>query len=247
MNIQVLTYSIIATIAISLVSLSGILLLGLGKKRIDKFLFFMISFSAGTLMGGAFFHLLPESLEGASEPANILQIAVLGFVVFYILERILRWHHCHDEDCEVHKILGYQNLFGDGLHNFLDGLIIVSSFFIDVKLGLAVTLSVALHEIPQEISDFGVLLYSGFSRLKAVAYNLASALLSVAGALIGFFLIEHTENIAKLLLPFAAGGFIYIAASDMIPELHKERDLKKSTAAFLFFVLAIAMMRIFVD
>jgi zinc and cadmium transporter len=241
---NVLLYSVIATILISLISLAGVLLLGFGRKKIDKFLFFLISFSAGTLMGGAFFHLLPEGLEEMGDAISVFEIAIFGFIIFYIMERVLRWHHCHEEDCQVHKVLGYQNLFGDGVHNFLDGLIIVSAFFVDTGLGIAVTLSVALHEIPQEISDFGVLLYSGFSRSKAILFNLASALLAVVGAVVGFFLIESTETIAGFLLPLAAGGFLYIAASDMVPELHKEKNLKKSLAAFLFFVAAIIMMRL---
>lgn len=240
-------YALAATFLISLISLLGAVVFGIGRHKIEKILFFMISFSAGSLMGGAFFHLLPESLDGANDLQGVFQVAIVGFVVFYIMERILRWHHCHEEDCETHKVIGYQNLLGDGVHNFLDGLIIVSSFYVDKNLGMAVTFSVALHEIPQEISDFGVLLYSGFSKSKAIFYNLLSALLAVLGAILGFLAIEKTEAIAQFLLPFAAGGFIYISASDMIPELHKEKSLKKSLVAFMFFILAIVMMRLMAD
>lgn len=239
--------AIVATFLISLISLTGAIIFGIGKKRIEKFLFFIISFSAGSLMGGAFFHLLPESLEKNENVQDVFRVVIIGFVVFYIMERILRWHHCHDEKCETHKVIGYQNLLGDGVHNFLDGLIIISAFYIDKNLGIAVSISVALHEIPQEISDFGVLLYSGFSRSKAIYYNLISSTLAILGAIAGFMLIEKTDAIAQFLLPFAAGGFIYISASDMIPELHKEKNLKKSFIAFLFFISAIIMMGLLAD
>jgi zinc and cadmium transporter len=236
------TEVIIATLLISLISLSGAIFLIIGREKIKKILFFVISFSAGSLMGGAFFHLIPESLEKAGDPLEVSKLIIAGFILFYIIERVLRWHHCHDEHCETHKIIGYQNLLGDGVHNFLDGLIIASSFFVDRNLGVVVTISVALHEIPQEISDFGVLLYSGFSQSRAIFYNLLSALFAVLGAILGFLAIERVETIAQFLLPFAAGGFIYISASDMIPELHKEKSFRKSFIAFIFFMAAILMM-----
>lgn len=238
---QVLLYAVIATLLISLISLMGIFVLGIGKDRLEKVLFFFISFSTGSLMGGAFFHLLPESLE-QSEPLSTFKIVLVGFIMFYILERILRWHHCHEEDCDTHGTIGYQNLLGDALHNILDGLIIVSAFAASVPLGISVTLSVALHEIPQEISDYGVLLYSGFSKSKAVLYNVLSALMAVVSAIVGYFLIEKIDALQAFLLPLAAGGFIYIAASDLIPELHKERSLRKSILAFVFFLAALGMM-----
>lgn len=238
---HVLLYSIIATTIISFISLVGVFTLGLGKNRLQTILFYSISFSTGSLLGGAFFHLLPESLEKLS-PLRTFQIVLGGFVMFYILEKVLRWHHCHDEDCHAHQTIGYQNIFGDGLHNIIDGLIVVSSFAVSVPLGISVTLSVILHEIPQEISDFGVLLYSGFSKKKAIVYNLLSALLAVASAVVGYLLIERLESMVSVLLPLAAGGFIYIAASDLIPELHKERSFSKSTIAFGFFLAAIGMM-----
>jgi zinc and cadmium transporter len=193
-------------------------------------------------MGGAFFHLIPESLA-SNPPAIVFQSTIIGFIIFFILEKVLHWHHCQDQHCDEHKILGFQNLFGDALHNFIDGLIIVAAFSVDINLGIVTTLSVALHEIPQEISDFGVLLYSGFSKKKAILYNLLSALFSVLGALIGYLLILNTEQITRWLIPIAAGGFIYIAASDLIPELNKERDFTKSLLSLIFFILALLTLR----
>ncbi|MFO7807411.1 MAG: ZIP family metal transporter [Candidatus Moraniibacteriota bacterium] len=238
---MVLLYSIIAALAVSLISLLGVFTLALGEKRLKNILFFFISFSAGSLIGGAFFHLLVESLE-KSPALRVFEYAIIGFIIFFILEKILHWHHCHKKNCKEHKILGLQNLFGDGIHNFIDGLVIVSAFSVDVKLGVTVSLSVALHEIPQEISDFGVLLYSGFSKGKALLFNLLSAVLAVVGALAGYFLISRVDSLVQVLLPLAAGGFIYIAASDLIPEINKEKAPKRNILSFIFFLLAILMM-----
>jgi zinc and cadmium transporter len=193
------------------------------------------------LIGGAFFHLLVESLEKA--PALLVfKYALAGFVLFFALEKFLHWHHCHKNSCKEKKVLGLQNLFGDAIHNFIDGLVIVSAFAADVNLGLAVSLSVALYEIPQELGDFGVLLYSGFSKAKALFFNLFSAFLAIIGALAGYVLISQTESIIKFLLPLAAGGFIYIAASDLIPEINKEKNLKKSVLSIIFFLTAVFVM-----
>jgi len=240
---QALFYSLLAALSVSAISLIGILVIGTSKKKLEAVLFYLVSFSAGSLLGGAFFHLLPEALEDA-DALGVFEVVLVGFLLFFVLERVLRWRHCHKIDCDTHKILGYQNLAGDGIHNFIDGLIIISAFFVDVSLGFAVTLSVILHEIPQEIGDFGVLLYSGFSKMKAIVFNLLSALLSIVGVLVGFVLITRIESVVGLLLPFAAGGFLYIAASDLIPELHREKDVKKSLIASIFFALAILFMLI---
>jgi len=145
--------SLIAAIVVSLISLVGVLVLPL-EKRFSKLLLFLVSFSAGGLLGGAFFHLLPEALEASGK--NVFIFALIGFTAFFILERVLRWRHCHEVDCENHKHLGYLNLIGDVFHNLLDGIIIVSAFSVNTSLGLTITLSIVLHEIPQEVGDFGV-------------------------------------------------------------------------------------------
>lgn len=239
-----LIYALLATLIVSLISLIGIITLLIKQKHLNKILFFFISFSAGSLLGGAFFHLIPESLE-KSTASFVFQLVLIGFITFFILEKILHWHHCQNDHCQEHKkVLGLQNLAGDALHNFIDGLIIISAFYIDFNLGLITTASVILHEIPQEISDFGVLIYSGFSKTKALYYNLISALMAVLGTIIGYFLIIKIEQIAQWLIPITAGGFIYIAASDLIPEINKERKLSKSTLSLIFFLLALLIMKI---
>ena len=238
---SVLLLSFFFVLIISLISLIGVIIFVFKNKNIEKFLFYIISFSAGTLLGGAFFHLIPEALED-NETKGVFILIVIGFSFFYLMERFMRWHHCHKEDCQTHKILGYQNLCGDGIHNFIDGLIIISAFSVSVELGIAISLSVILHEIPQEIGDFGVLLYSGFTMKKALFFNFLSALSALLGVLIGYFLITRTEGLINILLPFAAGGFIYIASADLIPELHREKNIKKSFTAFVLFLTAIAVM-----
>jgi zinc and cadmium transporter len=240
----VLWNAILAGVIVSFISFSGVLVLIVTQKEIQQeLLLLLVSFSAGALMGGAFFHLIPEALEEL-DSLTMSKLIVLGFSLFYLLERGMRWHHCHKKDCNTHKVLGYQNLIGDGLHNFIDGLAIIAAFSNNVALGWIVLVSIASHEIPQEIGDFGVLLYSGFSKAKALLFNFLSALTSLAGIFIGYFLISKISSLVSFLLPLAAGGFIYIAASDLIPELHREKSLRKSVLAFGMFIAAIGMMLI---
>lgn len=229
--------AIIATLIVSSISLFGIIFISIKEEKLKKILLLLVGFSAGAMMGGAFLHILPEAGEKL-EIKSLGVLLIIGFCLFFLIERILHWQHCHEGKCDVHTF-AYTNLIGDGIHNFIDGLIIVSSFIVDFHLGIATTVAVILHEIPQEISDYAVLLYAGFTKKKALLFNFISAILAVLGAIAGYFLFNVTENLAVYLLPFAAGGFIYIAASDLIPELHKEKDLTKSLLSFLVFCLGI--------
>ena len=237
-----LTYALLSALIISFLSLIGILSLAISDKFLNKILILLVSLSAGSLMGGAFFHLIPETL---TECRNFLSPSVYiltGFCVFFMLERILRWHHCHKIGCEIHPPLGHLNLVGDGVHNIIDGLVIIAAFTISPKLGIPVALSIAFHEIPQEIGDFGVLLYAGFKKSKALFYNFLTALSVILGVILGYFLLGRIESVNQFLLPFAAGSFIYIAASDLIPELHKEINLAKSLLIFLIFLIGLILM-----
>ncbi|KKQ38430.1 MAG: Zinc/iron permease [Candidatus Roizmanbacteria bacterium GW2011_GWA2_37_7] len=235
-----LIYIIASTFLISLASLIGVFTLSIKEKTLSKFLLFLISLSAGALMGGAFLHLLPEASEKLNN-GNMYPIVLFSFVLFFLIEKLLHWRHCHKKNCQVHTF-GYMNLFGDAVHNFIDGLVIASTFIIDVKLGIITSFVIALHEIPQEIGDFGVLLYSEFSRKKALLANFLVALTAVFGGIFGYFLSFQIENITSYLLPFAAGGFIYIAASDLMPEIRKEASLKKSMLSFGVFLLGLVIM-----
>ncbi len=230
----------ISTFLISLISFIGIFTLALKEKFLEKIVLFLVSLSAGALMGGAFLHLLPESVE-LREGLDVFLFVLVGFVLFFLIEKILHWRHCHKGECEVHTFT-YMNLIGDSIHNFIDGLIMATSFVVSIPLGMTTTMAIALHEIPQEIGDFGVLIYGGFSKKKALILNFLVALTAVLGGLIGFFISNMVDDVKLFILPFAAGGFLYIAASDLIPEIRKETSLKKSMICFGIFILGISIM-----
>jgi len=235
-----LTGSLIATLVVSLASLSGLPLIYLGLKRIAGFTSFLVAFAAGALMGGAFLHLLPE----ASEKIEILSVSwciLIGLVVFFILERLLRWRHCHEEACEVHPV-GYLNLIGDCLHNFLDGVIIAAAFLESTHLGVAVTVVILAHEVPQEIGDLGVLMHSGLTLPRAVVLNLFVALTAILGTVAGYYSFEALRGFIPYVLAISAGGFLYISACDLIPELHKERRQGRAWLALALFILGIGLM-----
>ncbi len=229
-----------STILISLISLLGVIFIALNENALQNLLLVMVGLAAGGLMGGALFHLLPESLEHAKSMTVFLYTG-LGFVLFFLLERVFFWRHCHEGKCDVHAFT-YLSVLGDGIHNFVDGVTIAVSFSLSLSLGLFAALAIILHEIPQEIGDFAILVYGGFSKLKALLLNFMTACTAVIGALIGFFFASYAANLSLVFLPFAAGGFLYIASSDLIPELHKERDFKKSNLSFVFFLLGLLVM-----
>ncbi len=235
-----LTYTILTTFAIALIAFIGVFTLAMREQLLNKILIILVSFSAGALMGGAFLHLLPESIEKSGD-ANILLFVLVGFVLFFIIEKVLHWRHCHKGKCDVHTF-HYMNLIGDSVHNFIDGLIIAASFIVSIPLGLTTTIAIAAHEIPQEIGDFGVLIYGGFEKKKAIVLNFIVALTVVAGGVVGYFISKSIEQVAVYLLPFAAGGFIYIAATDLVPEIKKELDIKKSMATIFVFICGILIM-----
>ena len=235
-----LMYIILTTFAIALIAFIGVFALAMKEQLLNKILIILVSLSAGALMGGAFLHLLPESIEKSGN-ANILIFVLVGFVLFFIIEKVLHWRHCHKGKCDVHTF-HYMNLIGDSVHNFIDGLIIAASFIVSIPLGLTTTIAIAAHEIPQEIGDFGVLIYGGFEKKKAIVLNFIVALTVVAGGVVGYFISKSIEQVAVYLLPFAAGGFIYIAATDLVPEIKKELDIKKSMATIFVFICGILIM-----
>jgi zinc and cadmium transporter len=236
---MVLLWVLAVTVLNSLLALAGAVTLGMKRESLDKVLFALVGFSAGALLGGAFFHLIAESIE--EMPAlEAFYLVFAGFILFFLIERLLHWHHCHEGHCDVHAF-SYLILFGDAIHNFIDGLVIAASFIASVPMGLATSFAVLSHELPQELGDFGVMVYGGFSRKKALLYNLLAQMTSILGGILGFYVLAGT-GIAMYLLPFAAGGFIYISASDLIPELHKQASLRKTMAAFAFFIMGSALM-----
>lgn len=235
-----LLFILISTFLVSLISLIGVITLAVREKFLKAILFSLVAFSAGALIGGAFLHLIPEAIEKAGVDAVFIFV-ISGFVLFFLLEKYFYWRHCHDGICHMHTFT-YLNLIGDALHNFIDGLVIAGSFSISVQVGIFTTFLVIIHEIPQELGDFGVLIYGGFSKQKALFYNFLTALTAFGGAIAGYIISHKIQSFSYILLALTAGGFIYIASADLVPEIHKETDLKKSGLSLVFFFFGIILM-----
>lgn len=235
--------TLLSALSISAVSLVGVSILFLRAHILRGISFFLLAFAAGALLGTAFLHLLPEAIEEYEITANTLAIALAGFLLFFVAEKLLHLHHSHREEDEHRtRSLGILTLLGDGIHNFLDGLIIGIAFLVDVQLGVVAAAAVALHEIPQELAEFGVLLYAGFTKKRALLFNFLSASTVVFGAAIGFWLGEVLETIILPVIMLAVGTFLYVAASDFVPEIQREKGEKRSIELMLVFILGILTM-----
>jgi len=240
--LQVWTYSLVSVFLVSLVAIVGLVSLSVKTEKLKKILIYFISFSAGALFGDAFIHLLPELAEDGIVLGVSLSI-IFGIVLFFSLEKVIHWRHCHMPTTKTHvHPFAYMNLFGDALHNFIDGLIIAASYIVSIPAGVATTIAVLLHEIPQEIGDFGVLVYAGFSKGKAVLMNFFTALTAVLGVVVALLLSGWFAGIEQYFIGIAIGGFLYIAGSDLIPELHKETKISASLIQILTFVLGVLVM-----
>ncbi len=239
---QVWTYTVLSVLAISLIAFVGLFTISMKKDALNKILIYMVSFAAGALIGDAFIHLLPEVVEEVGFGLNISLYVLLGIVSMFIIEKFIHWHHCHIDSHDGLRPFAVTNLIGDGVHNFIDGVIIGASYLIAIPVGIATTIAVALHEIPQEIGDFGILLHGGFSRSKALFFNFLSAITAVVGAVVALLAASAVEGVTTFLVPLAAGHFIYIAVADLIPELHKELDWKKSLIQLIWFILGMVVM-----
>ncbi|MBR9676039.1 ZIP family metal transporter [Candidatus Woesearchaeota archaeon] len=244
--VEAIIYTVLSVLIVSAISLIGIFTLSLKEKEISKILIYLVSFSAGALFGDAFIHLLPAVFEKSGFGIAISLYLLFGILFFFVLEKFIHWRHCHVYGvCDIHdhpKALATMNLVGDAVHNVVDGIIIAGSYLASIPLGIATTIAILFHEIPQEIGDFGVLLHSGFTKRKALFFNFFISLTSLLGAVIALVLGSLIGSLTTFIIPFAAGGFIYIAGSDLIPELHKEIEAKKSAMQLLFFVLGILVM-----
>ena len=241
-----LVWIVATTFLISLAAFLGALALFLREKILERILLILVAFSAGALIGGAFFHLIPEAIHeiGVDEMSIFATFSYLliGFCTFFVLEQLISWHHHHATSHPKIMPFSYLTLISDGIHNFIDGLVMAASFMVNFHIGITTALAIALHEIPQEIGDFGVLVYGGFDKTKALLLNFISALTAVLGGIAGYFLYGYIEDSIVYLLPFAAGNFIYIAASDLIPEIKHRENLKKSLVHFVVFLCGIGLM-----
>jgi zinc and cadmium transporter len=240
---NIFIYSIVSVVIVSLISLLGISVILFKQESIKKFLLFMVSFAAGALLGDVFIHLLPELAEDGGFDLSVSVYILSGILLFFILEKILHWRHCHLSATKSHTHpLAFMNLIGDALHNFMDGMMIAASYMISIPVGVATTIAVMLHEIPQEMGDFGILLHSGMKTGKALLFNFLSALTAILGALLVLIIGVNGLNITEILVPITAGGFLYIANADLIPELHKDTEIRNSVIQLLSFIVGVFVM-----
>jgi zinc and cadmium transporter len=241
---QALLNSTIAITIVSLISLIGVFTLSLKKRTLNEILKFLVAFAVGALLGDVFIHIFPEIGENGGLNAITSGYILLGILIFFVLEKFIHWHHCYSPNKHSNGLapVALLNLVGDGVHNILDGMIITASFLVSFPLGLSSTIAVVLHEIPQEIGDFAVLVHSGLKPKKALVLNFLSGITSLLGMLFVFGLGQYTNRLSIILLSITAGGFIYIAVADLIPELHKHSKIWDSLGQLLGMILGIILM-----
>ena len=230
-----------ASFLVGLVSLVGLALLPLREKLLDKIMFFVMSFAIGAIFAAAFFDLLPEAL-GKLGSKTVFAATLAGILCFFLLERIVRWHHGHHVNHEHEKPFAQLILVGDALHNFFDGIAISAAFLTSLPVGVSTTFAIIMHEIPHELSNYTLLLYGGFSREKALFYNFLSALIALVGAALFYYLSTIVSDLEALGIAFTAGTFIYIAGTDLVPELHNEENPRKSVLQFAAILVGIAVI-----
>ena len=235
-------WTLLALAGVSSFGLIGAATLLLKPRALQRALIVLVSFAAGALLGDAFIHMIPEIAESPTGFDLTASLAVLGGITgFFLLEKVLHWHHAHMPGEEVLHPVAISNLVGEGIHNFIDGVIIAGAFLISTQLGIATTAAVALHEIPQELGDFGILVHAGLKPRRALLLNVLIGLSAIVGGIFTLLFASATD-ITGYLLPFAAGGFIYIASTDLIPELHKEPEPGKSLIQVVALFFGIAVM-----
>jgi len=237
-------YAFGSVLVVSLVSLVGIVTLSLQKQVLHRSVMILVSLAVGALLGDAFIYLIPEAFEAFGNAVLVSSILIVSIFVFFVLEKFLHWHHHArgEEQKETVHTTGRMILISDGVHNFIDGLIIGGSYLVGIEVGIATTLAVLLHEIPQEMGDFGVLIYAGYTKVQALWYNFLSATAAFAGVATALLASGISDHLALWLLPFAAGGFIYIAMSDLVPALHKTTHVKDSLVQLVAVSVGVAAM-----
>ena len=245
-------YALISVFVVSLISIIGVFALSLNQKILNKSIFLLVSLAVGALFGDAIIHLIPEAFESVENPARVSLFIIIGIVSFFVLEKFLRWRHSHGYDsvgveCDQEKPgavkpIGSLIIASDSIHNLIDGMIIGVSYLISIEIGIATTIAIVLHEIPQEIGHFAVLLHSGYSKIKAILLNFISSLFAILGTATVFIFGQNINSYIPILIAFAAGGFLYIAGSDLVPELHKTSNKKESFLQFVAIIIGIAIM-----
>lgn len=237
---SIFIWIIASTFLMSLIAWVGLLTLFLKEELLKKIILPLVSLSAGALLGGAFLHMLPEAINKGGSLLGIFLWLLIGFCLFFLLEQFIHWHHCHKAPSEHKTPVTYLILIADGIHNFIGGLAIAGAFLVDIKVGIVTWLVCAAHEVPQELGDFGILIHGGWKKKKALLFNFLSALTIVVGGVIAYFLSIKID--VTFLLPFAAGNFIYIACSDLIPEIKYHRSIKNNLIHFIVFLIGILLI-----
>jgi len=237
-------YAFGSVLVVSLISLVGIVTLSLQKQVLHRSVMILVSLAVGALLGDAFIYLIPEAFEAFGNAVLVSSILIVSIFVFFVLEKFLHWHHHArgEEQKETVHTTGRMILISDGVHNFIDGLIIGGSYLVGIEVGIATTLAVLLHEIPQEMANFGLLVHAGFSKGKALLYNLLSAATAFIGAAVILAGLVPESSLSSVILPIAAGGFIYIAGSDLVPELNKKTGLRQSLWQFFMIIAGVGIM-----
>jgi zinc and cadmium transporter len=231
---------IVFGLLMSCLALVGSLTLVLKPQTLDRVLLPLVAFAAGSLIGGALFHMIPAAVREIGNRLALYQWLAAGFLVFLALEQFLNWHHSHNPGPEDKQPLTYLILVADGLHNFIGGLFVAASFLVDFQLGVVAWLAAAAHEVPQELGDFAVLVHGGWSKSHALLYNFASALTFLLGGIVAYIVSARLPVV--FLIPFAAGNFLYIGAADLIPEIKKSHDVKTNACHFLAFALGLGLL-----
>lgn len=231
---------ILSGVAMSAIALVGSVTLLLTEAMLQRIILPLVAFAAGSLIGGAFFHMIPAALAATGAPLTTFGWVMGGFVTFFALEQFLHYHHCHRATAACRQPLTYLVLIGDGLHNFLGGLAVGSALLADARLGAVTWLAAAAHEVPQELGDFGVLVHGGWAKRRALLFNVLSASTFLLGSVLAYLLSFRLD--VTFLLPFAAGNFLYIGASDLVPEVNRHHALGTNAVLFLSFAGGVLLL-----
>ena len=249
---MIIAYALASVVLVSLISLIGVIALSLRAEMLCKTLFLLVGLATGALFGDALIHLIPEALESGAGETRTALLIMSGILFFFILEKVFLWRHSHLEQAESRESMSAHDhspkplaplvLVADFIHNLLDGVIIGASFLVSIPVGVSTTLAVILHEIPQEIGDFGLLIHAGWSKGKALLWNFLSALSAVIGAVIALSVGTSGEGFIPAASALTAGAFIYIAGSDLVPEMHKTASPARSAAQVASILAGFALM-----
>jgi len=250
LSYEVIFGALAAGLLVSLVSFSGLFVIWLPQQRLHAVVPNLVALAVGVLLGDAFIHLIPDAVARQGSVSDVCLTVLVGIFVFFILEKLVRWRHDHNVDTQPSSSeilpLAKMNLIGDAIHNFVDGILIAGSFLVDPALGFTTTIAIVAHEIPQELGDVGALLRGGFRPRQAILFNFYCSLTVILGVVFTLLLSQIAQASLILLLPIAAGGFIYIAASDLIPVLHERSSLAHLGSQSLAFALGVGFMQFIV-